>query len=209
MKKIILSTIAIATVVAIAGVGSYALWSDQEKSTDNSITAGSLDLKIFDGENWVDDNDFSGVAVAVEDAYPGKTGGPVTVGVKNAGTVSGTLKLKLENVLDREISLEEPEKDVNDNWDTDGAGGGTGELCPEVTVDIAYGGQTIATNARLDGPWLASGITLDDDMVAEEEGAIVVTYKVKSSAGNEIMTDKCEFDVVLDLEQNQSTQSGT
>ncbi len=61
MKKIIFSFAAIATVAVVAGVASFATWSDTETSNGNKITADKLDLQLapsVDGP-WLDDNDFA------------------------------------------------------------------------------------------------------------------------------------------------------
>ena len=46
MKKILASFVALLAALAVTGYGTYALWSDTETSTGNTITAGSLDLSV-------------------------------------------------------------------------------------------------------------------------------------------------------------------
>ncbi len=48
MKQIILALIVIVVVASLAGVGTYASFSDIEVSTDNYLVTGSLDLQLGD-----------------------------------------------------------------------------------------------------------------------------------------------------------------
>lgn len=46
MKKILISLMAIALVIGLAGAGTLAYFSDTETSTGNSFTAGTLDIAL-------------------------------------------------------------------------------------------------------------------------------------------------------------------
>lgn len=187
MKKIIFSLLAIVSVAAVVGVGSYALWSDTETSNDNIIAAaGSLDL-LIDGEDW------DGTAeIVVDDTFPGDTGS-VSGTVENAGTIDGrTLEFTVSGVADIENDLIDPEAEANDGSSV------TGELCAYVDVQIDYAGSTVY------GPGPISNVgtqTLAGGLAAGEWHSYTISYEVDSEAGNDIMTDICQFDMQFILTQ--------
>ncbi|HEY7626404.1 MAG TPA: TasA family protein, partial [Ilumatobacteraceae bacterium] len=49
-RKLLLSSISIAAAASLIGVGAYAKFSDSEQTATHSIAAGTLDLKILNGE---------------------------------------------------------------------------------------------------------------------------------------------------------------
>jgi predicted ribosomally synthesized peptide with SipW-like signal peptide len=83
--KSIFLTVVVVCSLAIAGIGgTLATWADSETSMDNSITTGSLDLKV----NGADDAPWgSGVPskVAIDCMIPTKMYGPFEVELWNAG----------------------------------------------------------------------------------------------------------------------------
>jgi len=54
MRKILISLMTIALVSALIGGGVYAYFSDIEQSTNNTFTAGTLNLKVSDADPLVD-----------------------------------------------------------------------------------------------------------------------------------------------------------
>jgi predicted ribosomally synthesized peptide with SipW-like signal peptide len=56
-KTILVSLVTIGLLASVIGVGTYAYFSDTETSSGNTITAGTLDLKVWDPglPGWVDD----------------------------------------------------------------------------------------------------------------------------------------------------------
>lgn len=199
MKKILISIFAIAAVAAAAGIGSWAYWNDTETSTGNSITADKLDLKLSldDGANWLDDDQLSDlgiIPIVIEDTYPGATGGPATIKVKNeSSAVTGVLNFRVNNVTDFENDLVEPEVDAGDD-DT------TGELCDNVKVTVAYDGTVYVDAKPLTDPVFTSSISLGN-LTPNAEKDLTVSYEVDTAAGNNTMTDKCTFDLEADLQQ--------
>lgn len=83
MKKIIGLTIAFMLLIGMAGIGTWAYFSDVEASTGNQMTAGTLDLKT---------NDVDGVSQTLfaTNMAPGDTVGPETITLKNIGSVDGS-----------------------------------------------------------------------------------------------------------------------
>lgn len=106
MKKIYLSIFTILT-VAVATVGAtLAAFSDQETSTGNTFTAGTLDLTV-DGSNE------NVIKFNVTNMKPGsqRLG---TWRLANAGSTNGTLNLPEISVNSNENSCIEPEVEAGD-----------------------------------------------------------------------------------------------
>ena len=83
MKRILGLTIALLLLVGMAGIGTWAYFSDVETSTGNVLAVGTLDLKT---------NDVDGVSqtILATDMQPGDTIGPETIMLKNAGSLAGS-----------------------------------------------------------------------------------------------------------------------
>ena len=83
MKKIFGLTIALLLLIGMAGIGSWAFFSDAETSTGNVLAAGTLDLKT---------NDADGVSqtLMATNMVPGEVIGPETIILKNSGSVAGS-----------------------------------------------------------------------------------------------------------------------
>jgi predicted ribosomally synthesized peptide with SipW-like signal peptide len=93
MKKILISLAIIGVVAAIAVGATVAYFSDTETSIGNTFTAGSLDLKLSnDGQTYTD-----GVAATLtfSNMAPGSETGLANIYYKNAGTVSGKVKINI------------------------------------------------------------------------------------------------------------------
>lgn len=118
-------------VAAIAGGATYAYFSDIETSAGNTLTAGTLDLKV-------DGNDAM-IPYSVSKLKPGEIRGTPTYAIKNTGSVPGRLSYKVTNVTTNENGVSEPERAAGDadtvRLDPDGhsiAASGTGELLDQV-----------------------------------------------------------------------------
>lgn len=88
MKKLLFSLMAVALCSGMVG-SSFAYFTDVETSTGNTFTAGTLNLKIRDGDHvWRD-----GVTVAewtLSDMVPGGSEtNPGTIDLMNTGTIAG------------------------------------------------------------------------------------------------------------------------
>jgi len=68
--------------IGMAGIGTWAYFSDVETSTGNQMTAGTLDLKT-------DDVDGVSQTLLATNMAPGDTVGPETIILKNIGSVTG------------------------------------------------------------------------------------------------------------------------
>jgi len=129
MKKILGLTIAFVLFISWAGVGTWAYFSDTETSTNNQLTAGTLDLKT---------NDDDGVAQTLyaTNMKPGDTVGPATIQLRNTGSVDGS-------TLDIAFSYVESDGSpnaVNKSADATAA-------VMEVTT-LNYGGSSLLTSVN-------------------------------------------------------------
>ena len=92
MKRILGLTIALLLLIGMAGIGTWAYFSDVETSTGNVLAAGTLDLKT-------DDVDGVSQTLLATNIAPGDTVGPETIILKNIGSVTGaTLDLTFSYV---------------------------------------------------------------------------------------------------------------
>ncbi len=82
MKKTLALMLLALLLIALVGGGTWAYFSDTETSTNNQLTAGTLDLKT---------NDADGVSQTLysNNMAPGDTVGPSTIHLKNAGSLNG------------------------------------------------------------------------------------------------------------------------
>ncbi|MBN1188532.1 MAG: hypothetical protein JXA46_02155 [Dehalococcoidales bacterium] len=96
MKKIIGLAIAALIVITVAGVGTFAFFSDTETSTENTFMAGTLDLALSGGTQVVDSVTETW---KIENLKPGDAGGNNgALTLKNNGTIAGYLNFSDINV---------------------------------------------------------------------------------------------------------------
>lgn len=111
MNKIIKSLSVIAFVAAIAIGGTMAYFSDTEKSTGNTFTAGTLDLKTNDADGTTG-------TFNVLNMIPGDSETTGTVKLKNMGTVNAD-HVRITSVVNTpsDNGINEPEcKAYNGEW---------------------------------------------------------------------------------------------
>jgi predicted ribosomally synthesized peptide with SipW-like signal peptide len=124
MKKILGLAIAALVVIAMVAAGTYAYFQDTETSTNNNITAGTLDLKL----NGADSN--VNIVAALTDKKPGDADmapGPHAT-LLAAGTLTGKLSIAFGTVTDTEST-------GPGEFLADGIGGaGVGELGGKVQI---------------------------------------------------------------------------
>jgi len=107
MAKILVSLMTIALVGALIGGGIYAAFSDTEATTNNTFTAGTLNLQVGD-------NDPTTESVSVSNIKPTDTGNAATWAVNNTGSISGNLSVALSAIVNNENTLAEPESAAGD-----------------------------------------------------------------------------------------------
>ena len=211
MKKILISLMAIALVIGLVGVGVVASFSDEETSTGNTFTAGTLDLTAVGG---------SPMPFAVANMKPGDSGSG-TVTLTNAGTIGAAeLDIAVSMIVNDDVDTAEPENDQGTNT---GNGDLGGQLLMVMWLDVDQSGTfddgdiellsdgtAAAYNAQTnsDLSYVAannySGDNWDAVLAAMAQGAeddFVISYKLPADTDNSIMTDKITFDVTFTLEQ--------
>ena len=96
MKKILGLTIAALLVIAMVAAGTFAFFQDTETSTNNNITAGTLDLKI----NSADVN--YNIIAALTNKKPGDADATAFASLTNSGTLTGKLTVAFGSVANIE-----------------------------------------------------------------------------------------------------------
>ena len=204
MKKILISLMAIALVIGLVGAGAFAYFSDTETSTDNTFTAGTLNLKV-------NTNDGSNTVVFTEsNKAPGDSGSGTWTLVNN-GSLAGYVDLESISVANAEnydaaTNEAEAADDVNTSidgelganldvvlfWD-DGAGGGIADnRIQDGTEATIYSGvlDSIAGSYGADYPLAASGTTY-----------ISMTWSIATTVDNAIQGDSATLDMTVELAQ--------
>lgn len=105
MKKILISLMAILLAVGVVGAGAMAYFSDTETSAGNTLTAGTLDLKVG-GSTFEDDPNVKHVTLT--NVKPDDTIYLYWT-LKNVGTVPGQPSIKFANIVNYENGQNEPE----------------------------------------------------------------------------------------------------
>jgi spore coat-associated protein N len=202
MRKIVILSVAVLVIIGLVSAGTYAYFSDTESSTNNVLTAGTLDLNIDGGNVAV-------TTFTVSSAAPGDSGfGSSTLA--NVGTMDGELDVTTSAVTN-----------------TPGAGGteyegGSGELGANAQIamyiDVDQSGTWNAGDIGLqsDGTTYSFPTALNYDVInnyasetwnaVETMGIlasddIIVNWQVPTGAGNDIQGDSVSFDISFILEQ--------
>ena len=112
----------------VVGAGSIAYFSDIESSNNNTITAGSLDLKVDGGDTNV-------VKITIDNWKPSSGPYLYTYEIHNDGTIDGYLDLSKVEVIDYENGRVEPEIEAGDTTGGD-PGKDNGELSSLLKMHI-------------------------------------------------------------------------
>lgn len=197
MSKIVLSLIMIIAVAVIAIGATGAYFSDTETSNSNTFAASVLDLNV-------NNTDTNVVMFAVSDVVPGATGNQQIV-LNNVGNLNGFLDISFANLVNDDVSCNEPESDV----DTNCGDGEVGELANNLDIltyidqdenDIyASGTDELIYNGKalnIVGEKLS-----DYSLTASSSKDFLIEWSVNSDVGNIIQSDKVGFDVQFELAQ--------
>jgi predicted ribosomally synthesized peptide with SipW-like signal peptide len=224
-RKILGAAGAVGIAGAGAGLGTSALFSDEESFTNNTITAGTLDLIVdweteYDGPGAVQTssgtlNGDPAVLVDLGDVKPGDTGrwkfcfrvvdNPAYL------WMGGELSENDEN------GQTEPEEDVDI---TDGSlGTDKGELGDTIQATLSYEGGPDITSGSLKSVLeeLQFGVPLDGDPSTSQRdcyptsggSCVVVDWEVPASVGNKIQSDKIKFGLQFFAQQCRNNDGTT
>lgn len=178
-----IATVGIAA--AAAGAGTFAAFSDTESSTNNQVSAGTLNLTVDGGNTAVE-------AVSINDAVPGDSGSG-TLTLENTGNVDGTLDVSISNIASQENGTNEPESEAGDAGSSDGV-----ELENELTVTISLAGTQLVSDTVNN---LSTGTVGTQALNAGSSADLDLSYSVDSDAGNLIQSDSVTVDLSFTLTQ--------
>lgn len=195
MNKIAKSLIIVAAIAVVAGLGSYALWSDQETSAGNSIAADQMDLVL------------AAAPVSLSNVAPGDTGTTAAMTLKNdSNTVDGTLTFIINNLVDDDNGCPEAESVEGNDVSCGPLLGGELSSHVKVGIEADLDGDTVYETTLAEqylntfGPSQTIGT-----IVAGDTANVRLTYTVDDSvvpfADNIFMTDSSTFNVVFTLTQ--------
>jgi predicted ribosomally synthesized peptide with SipW-like signal peptide len=213
MKKIIplvASMMLILVVGIFAGAVTVAYFNDTETSSGNTLTAGTLDLKV-DGK---DNPDI--VHITVGNIAPGWSA-TYNWNLQNTGSLPGVLSITVSPIVNYENGQNEPEALVDPT-----SGVLEGELGASIIVSKLniYGTGNRATRLNIgspDGPQFAhgahnlnylGGLTLyvptGSNLRVLEPGEVqqyCLVLSLPGTVGNEIQSDSVQFDITFRLDQ--------
>ncbi len=202
MKKIFGLTIAALLVIGMVSGGTWAYFSDTESSTNNSLTAGTLDLNINGGNIAV--TTFTATAVAPGDSGSGNST------LANVGSMGGELDITFSAITNT--------GGVGGEYG-DGVGnlGASAEIAVYVDVDQSSSWTAGDIGLKSDGttysfPTALGYATIDSyaskiynaveaNMATSAADGFIVLWRVPAGAGNSIQGDSVSFDITFVIEQ--------
>jgi predicted ribosomally synthesized peptide with SipW-like signal peptide len=209
MRKILGLTIAALLVIGLAGVGTWAYFSDTETASGNVFTAGTLDLTPDEGSiTTISYAAVDGVAPGWDNASADSWT------LTNSGSVDGDLTITIGSIDNQGVTNEEPEgddtgdlggnldivfwADLDDDGEIDGGiwadGGGMNGY-----MDIGEGEKMYEGDLdTMPATFPASGKI---DLDATEEIDIYFDASIGIGVGNSIMSDSATFDITFNLDQ--------
>jgi len=202
MKTILVSMMTIALVAALIGGGIYAAFSDVETSTGNEFIAGTLDLKLTDADETLQD----GVTGSI---------GATNMKPDDSGTVTGWIKVKNSGTLDGTLTLTislseptEPSEPTDPDLDTELTADefADGVIATVLTYDTTTDLLADVTDDDSDGKDLKE---IADDIVSYDlgtlgagvENQLDITVYLDDACGNDFQADG--VDVTFSFTLNQ------
>ena len=200
MRKIVGLTIAALLVIGLAGVGTWAYFSDTESAAGNTIAAGTLDLSV-NSENPLTT---TFTLTGADDVYPGGSG-TIEWDLDNVGDMDGYLDIAFSNLVDTENTVQEPET---------GDDAVSGELAEVLNLEIFIdedddntydGGETLIHDDYVTGGTTELTAAVCDDYLLNDDDPtrqFIINWSIDgASVGNDIMSDIAGFDIEFSLEQ--------
>jgi spore coat-associated protein N len=203
MRKILMSLMTIALVGALIGGGVYAYFSDIESSTENTFTAGTLDLELTDANPTGTDSETQ--TWVFTDMKPGDLDGATLTVNSKAGSIDGFIDLSSISVTDDEGTNPESEtsggNDLSDLlmvhmfFDVDGDG----------VYDVGDGDTDIYGTSASYAQFSSMASAYNINYALSGGGTIYITlsYNWPSSANdNDAQGDITTFTFDVELDQN-------
>jgi len=212
-KKIIIGLSSIALVAIVVIGGTFAYFSDTEKSENNTFAAGTMDLDINGGDTAITTMTLTNKAPGDSDTETGTT-------LKNSGSLDGELDISI-GVVTNYACDPDGAADGTEYCTTDaGVLGGNAEMALYIDVDeddawttgdIGLKNDTTKyTNSGSDSLIYASidsydGVAWNDVydtlMMTGDQDGFVIDWEIPTSATNDIQGDTLDFDITFTLEQ--------
>ncbi|MFB6188825.1 MAG: TasA family protein [Halapricum sp.] len=185
-RRVLGAAVAAGLASAGAGVGTMAAFSDSESSSDNQITAGTLDLTLDGGEQTVTILDVTG-------ATPGQQGqGSITLG--NAGTIAGVPEIEVAALRSSENGYYGAEKG-QDGSPNDG------ELDQYLEVRFSIGGTTVRSRTTADSLSVGDTYTGSSPITGGGSTPLTVEWWLPSNTDSIAQSDGFGFDLTVRLTQ--------
>jgi predicted ribosomally synthesized peptide with SipW-like signal peptide len=213
-KQILLSILAVSTVVALVSGATYAYLNDAETSSGNTFTAGTFDLKIKDqDEGWKDGVTATWTATDMKpgDSYAFEV---PFVNMKNVGSIPAN---HVEITSDYSVVEESPQTksdtDPNTNLNPD-------KMAKQMIITRCTYYNSVIVNCltHTDSKWRIEDTDSDgkitffdlkndklDDLPAPEGPAgFEMSVKFDGNAGNDFQGDTFDLTVIFTLNQDSS-----
>lgn len=211
-RTITTSIMAIGLVAAMLSVGTFAYFSDTETSTGNTFVAGTLDLKVANGDEVFGD----GVTATwtMDDMVPGVTTVTATMSLMNSSSVSGNhVEIAFSHTIDEATNPVESDTDPDSS---------PSDLAKWIEItSITYNGVDLMTtlsdlngNGWLDledvtlGANAAEGGPLDDLPTPLSNNAGVIGFAMslafRAEATNDIQGDILTTTIAFTLNQDSN-----
>jgi len=200
MNKILASLLVIGAVMAIAGAGTWAVFTDTEKNT-GTFTSGTIDIAV-DGHNpWsevagpyqVTGTEGCGTGQATTLLKPCYIG-YINFPVENVGLNPAKVWLTLNNVVDSNVGpRSEPELEAENGVPKD-------DISRTISIDLNVGNWQVI-------PWTADRLLSNTGRIyigefqPGEKKDVSISFHMDINAGNEYQGDQSSFDIVLEAEQ--------
>jgi predicted ribosomally synthesized peptide with SipW-like signal peptide len=217
-RKILSSIVIIALLALSLGYGAIAVFTDEETTETNILTAGTLDLTVND------ENEPLTLKIEVSNIAPGYDSGYYKWNCKNVGSLTGNLTVTFSAIVNDDNGLNDPETDAGDSTGGDGEGelgqylkpkgmwGPYGWSVPSIVISVwqtgptnpwgtpglnGWGDKTFVYGALAPGAEIAMflQLTLDENL------RIWDGTKWIEVDDNIIQSDSVEFTITFKLEQ--------
>ena len=190
---------------AVGGAGTMALLSDTERSTDNTIQAGTVDL-VLDG------TESATTTFQASKLAPGEAG-TATASVENAGSLPGVLAVTVDDVTTSGGATVDSE-DQSESQDDGSA------LLSELILEVGFdpdhatdgdlddNDETVAVdeylsaNAWNPGTTHSTGETLSASGEGGDASTLYVRWQLDSDAPNTVQGDEVTVSVAIELEEH-------
>lgn len=183
---------------ALAGAGTMAYFDDQEESTDNSITAGTLNLTTGSSSDGTSFN------ISASGLAPGESVEVGYLDLQNTGSINGYLDYELTDITDLENGRNDAEIDAGDGSPNSGELSSVLEI--RAFVDETPGNGTRNESISLTSGYVGLSGGRVDTNVQVDAGQTVriwVDARLPSGAGDVVQSDSVEVDTTFYLDQQQ------